>query len=123
MEEIDARRTFVCAGADGPGPLQIRKRFLRAFGRRPGAAARGPHSGDELPALGRGGTLRRRRVRDLDAGNEHGARAATGVETARVGVRGPAATGEEHQRELRYRVLSAAWLLAAGIDPGGGRFD
>ena len=54
-----AGRSF-SRGADGSGPLQIRQRFLRTPGRRPGAAARGAHSRIELPAIGRGGALRRR---------------------------------------------------------------
>ena len=69
MEALDAREPPVCAGADGPGPLQIRERFLRTPGRRRGAAARRAHSGTELPALGCGGALWRRRIRDSDAGN------------------------------------------------------
>src|SRR5713101_5108895 len=48
MEALDAGRPFVLAGANGPGPLQVRQRFLRAPGRRPGAAARRPHPGAEL---------------------------------------------------------------------------
>ena len=54
-------------------------------------AARGPHSGDQLPALRRGGALWRRRIRDPDAGNQHGACPAAGHQAARLGLRRSAA--------------------------------
>ena len=41
----------------------------------------------ELPALGCGGAVRRRRIRDPDAGNERRASAAAGDEAARLGLR------------------------------------
>ncbi len=44
MEALHARRPGFRPGADGPGPLQVRQRFLRPSGGRSGSAARRPHS-------------------------------------------------------------------------------
>ena len=79
--------------------------------------------GEQLPALRRGFSLRRRRIRHSDAGNEYGACAATRQQAARLGFRRSAAAREEYQRQLWHRLLSAAWVDASGTHPGRRRVD
>ena len=71
MEALDPCGARLLAGSGRSGPLQIRERLLRTPGGRPGAQSRGHYSGAELPALRRGGAVRRRRVRHSNAGNQY----------------------------------------------------
>ena len=123
MEALDARGAVLLAGADGPGPLQIRQRFLWPPGRRPGAAARGAHSGAELPPLGRRGALWRRRIRHPDAGNRRRAKPPACRETALLDLRRSRAAREKRHLQLRRRHLSAEWIDAAGTDSSRRRLD
>src|SRR6202043_3639072 len=77
----------------------------------------------ELSALGRGGAIRRRRIRDPDAGNHGLASTAARKPIARMGcLRSPFAR-QEHFRQLRNRGFPRARLHAAGTDSGGGLVD
>src|SRR5215813_12651889 len=123
METFDARWPRFCTCADGPRPLQVCERFLRALGRRPRAAAYWADSGNELPPLGRCVAIWRRRVRDSYTGNFDEASAAACIEAARLGFGRSAFAREKYYGQLWYRVLSVTRLFAARIDSSGGRFD
>ena len=85
MEAVHARQSAVCAGADGPRPLQVRQRFLRPPRRRRRPPARRPHPRAELPALRRGGALWRRRIRRSSCRKRRSSRPASSPASCAAG--------------------------------------
>ena len=106
VEARFALRTPHLGGADGPGQVQGSERHQGTPRRRPGAGPRGAPAGAEVPAVERGGALRRRRIHHPHAGDRSGTGADPGRTPAPVDRAGSGAQRAPHYRQLRRGQLS-----------------